>query len=26
MLVEIEPPRVRIVSQGESIVLKCDVE
>ncbi|KAK5980686.1 Immunoglobulin V-set domain protein, partial [Trichostrongylus colubriformis] len=24
--VEIEPPRVRIVSQGESIVLKCDVE
>ncbi|KAK6038264.1 hypothetical protein COOONC_24231 [Cooperia oncophora] len=24
--VEIEPPRVRIVSQGESIVLKCGVE
>ncbi|KAK6015636.1 immunoglobulin domain protein, partial [Ostertagia ostertagi] len=24
--VEIEPPRVRIVSQGESIVLKCTVE
>lgn len=23
---EIEPPRVRIVSQGESIVLKCSVE
>ncbi|VDL78700.1 unnamed protein product, partial [Nippostrongylus brasiliensis] len=24
--VEIEPPRVRVVSQGESIVLKCTVE
>ncbi|KAK6737082.1 hypothetical protein RB195_019650 [Necator americanus] len=24
--VEIEPPRVRVVSQGESIVLKCSVE